>query len=326
MEKICKSIDEQIEILAERNLKIDKITFAKKILMYENYYYVINGYKDFFLASTSPDFYKKGARFNEIVALYNFDRVLREILTPDLLRIEHCIKSKVIDVFSKYHGHNHDEYLRTASFNNSTPTNRMRSEKLVSELRKQICFQENNAIRHYTEDYGYVPLWVLSTAMTFGKVINFYGCMLQQEKAEIANSFELTSGIFKPLLEYMVTFRNKCAHGNRIYCHAKDNKPPRPIPNLPIHKLLNIPSNSKGYKYGTHDVLALLITMKYFMHPNRYEKMIGKIEYALHRKLGKRLTSIDISEVENIKGLKGDWASRLSLSLSDLLSTHTVTH
>lgn len=28
MEKICKSIDEQIEILAERNLKIDKINMV----------------------------------------------------------------------------------------------------------------------------------------------------------------------------------------------------------------------------------------------------------------------------------------------------------
>ena len=54
-----------------------------RILECENYYNVINGYKEPFLASeataTADEVYKTGTTFDEVYALYNFDRELRNI-------------------------------------------------------------------------------------------------------------------------------------------------------------------------------------------------------------------------------------------------------
>jgi len=53
LEKEFKTIDEQIEILKSRNVKIENYDKAYKILTRNNYYYLINGYKDLFIDNTS---------------------------------------------------------------------------------------------------------------------------------------------------------------------------------------------------------------------------------------------------------------------------------
>ena len=48
MEKEFKTIDEQIQILKSRNIIIENYEKTYNILMKNNYYYLINGYKDLF--------------------------------------------------------------------------------------------------------------------------------------------------------------------------------------------------------------------------------------------------------------------------------------
>lgn len=300
-----------ISLLISRNLEVPKPAFATRMLDYENYYYVINGYKKLFINSTVPnDSYKPGSSFSEIVALYTFDRRLREILLTELLRVEHVIKSRIVYVFSESHGHNHTAYLRPESFNVNGFTNFKRTNSMIFDMLKLIDKQQkiHGAVKHYMDKYGYVPLWVLSKVMTFGKLNSFYACMLEEEKTKVAASFNLNSKNFKNLIDFLANLRNKCAHGERIYCHSKDTPKPRPIPALREHTLLKIPKNSSGHiYYGTHDILALLIALKYFVSPLIYDRLLKRIDFALHEKLKKRLHSIDITEVKRIMGLNCDW-------------------
>ncbi len=319
MQKPFKPIDEQIKILQSRNVLVTNINLARRVLQYENYYYVINGYKDPFINSTIPnDFYRPGTTFLEILSLYSFDRRLREIILPELLRIEHCVKARIIDIFSERHGNNHTSYLRPDSFNTSNFENFTRVNTLIFELLRLIDKQKNrhNAIHHYLNKYGFIPLWVLSKVMTFGKLNSFYGCMLLQDKTAVAHSFHLEADTFKALVDFLAVFRNKCAHGERIYCHSKDQPSPRPIPNLPLHDALNIPKNEKGYKFGKRDILALLIAMKFFLQPNHYQKLIRRIDFALNKKLSKRLSSIPPDNIRHIMGLLNDWTKLASINIS----------
>lgn len=308
--KPFKTVDEQINILKSRKMSFPHVKFARKVLSFENYYYVVNGYKDPFINSTVPDdAYKPGVTFDELVALYSFDRKLREFLLIELLRIEHAVKAQIIITFSKYHGQDHNSYLCPASFNTSGSKNLQRANQLISDLTQLIQekHHKHGAIRHYLNKYGFVPLWVLSKVMTFGKLNSFYACMLAKEKEEVANSFSLSAADFKSMIDFIADLRNKCAHGERIYCHIKDQRAPRPIPDTPFHKTLTIPRNRKGYKYGKCDILALLIAMKYFLHPDRFDKLIYHIDYALNEKLKKRLRSISCSDIQKIMGLLGNW-------------------
>ena len=83
---------------------------------------------------------------------------------------------------------------------------------------------------------------------------------------------------------------------------------------MSVHESLKIPRNDKGYKYGTQDVLALLIAMKYFLQGDRYRKLIKHIDYALNIKLAKRLHSISVDDIKSIMGLTGNWTDLPKIS------------
>ena len=80
MEKEFKTIDEQIEILKNRNLDIEDIEKARLLLNDNNYYYLINGYKELFINKNyKNDKFIKGSKLEEIYNLYEFDRKIRII-------------------------------------------------------------------------------------------------------------------------------------------------------------------------------------------------------------------------------------------------------
>ena len=75
MEKEFKTIDEQIELLQSRNLHIENKNIARRILLNNNYYYLINGYKDVFLnKNNKEEKFANGTTLEEIYSLYEFDR------------------------------------------------------------------------------------------------------------------------------------------------------------------------------------------------------------------------------------------------------------
>ena len=73
MEKEFNSFEAQIEKLRKRGLGIFDEDYAKRILEKENYYNLINGYKELFIDKSnqsSDETYIKGTNFIEIYALY----------------------------------------------------------------------------------------------------------------------------------------------------------------------------------------------------------------------------------------------------------------
>ena len=116
MDKIFKSTSSQMEILRSRGMIISG-SRAERILEMENYYNLINGYKDLFLDKSyigDDEKYKTGTDFYEIYALYLFDRELRNTFIRYILEIENSVKSVLSHDFSKKYGH--DNYLKIANF------------------------------------------------------------------------------------------------------------------------------------------------------------------------------------------------------------------
>lgn len=78
--KKFRTIDEQINILKNRGMIISDIDFAKVKLQENNYYNIINGYKDIFIDhNQSTEVFYSDVTFEELFALYSFDRNIRNI-------------------------------------------------------------------------------------------------------------------------------------------------------------------------------------------------------------------------------------------------------
>ena len=89
MEKEFKTIEEQIEILKNRKLIINDDELAKKIFKENNYYYVINGYKDLFIKEINcEEIYKNNVTLEEVYSLYKFDIEIRAIFLKYILSLE----------------------------------------------------------------------------------------------------------------------------------------------------------------------------------------------------------------------------------------------
>ena len=80
-------------------------------------------------STKSDETYLPGTKFEEIYALYLFDRELRNIFIRYILEIENNVKSVLAHEFSRKYGY--DNYLKVANFDTS-----IKPEKEKQKLRK----------------------------------------------------------------------------------------------------------------------------------------------------------------------------------------------
>lgn len=138
MSKPFKSLDSLLRLMRKRNITIEKGTEGsrvKRILARDNYYSIINGYKDIFLdinatVNSGDDYYITGTTFFQIYGLYCFDRNLRIILLKALLQAEQNICTKVSYRFSEVH----TSEFSHLNVNNFSKTNLPKATELVSKL------------------------------------------------------------------------------------------------------------------------------------------------------------------------------------------------
>lgn len=229
-----KTFNQQLSILRNRGVVVPTNGKPKRFLEQENYYNVINGYKDLFLVKDSnnlpvePELYQKGTHFNELKALFLFDRELRILLLKYLLIFENSIKTTVAYEFSKKYPRK-NAYLDIANFVDNDPKKVLQQ---ISILTKTIHdkVDRTGAIKHYIEEHGEVPLWVLVNFLTMGNIANFYNILTDSTKNIIAkfytdkyrtqnkdNTFRLSSADLSACLKVANLVRNICAHDERLY-------------------------------------------------------------------------------------------------------------
>ena len=95
--KEYKTFNQQLTILRNRGLIVPTDGKPKRFLEQENYYNVINGYKDLFLLKDThgkpvePETYLSNAHFNELKTLFLFDRELRFLFLKYFLPESHLL-------------------------------------------------------------------------------------------------------------------------------------------------------------------------------------------------------------------------------------------
>ena len=303
-DKTFKTYDELIDILTERGISIstpDERDYAKNILSQTGYYNLINGYSKLFL-DYSANSYKEGATLYEIHALYQFDRVLRDIFFRYILRIETHVKNLIAHSFSGRYGHS--SYLLYTNFNTNIRDAKAKITALIAEIQRQIASRTSDpSISHYLNTYGYIPLWVLNNILTFGTISKFYSLMKTPERQSVSRAFGILDNELDSELMYLSSVRNFCAHGNRLYCYRTKN----PLLDTALHTAMHIPKNSKGeYLYGKRDLFAAMIAVKRLLSNNDYHRMSKEVFRALDT-LSKKLNILSLDEILHEMGFPSNW-------------------
>ena len=156
--KVFKTLDEQVEILESKGLTIKDVEKAKDLLLRENYFF-INGYRHVFLKQDSNHNFVEGATFEEMYALFQFDRQLRNIIFKNILIVENNYKSVVSYVLSRNYGYKERDYLKLQNFTQDRSKQRQVND-LIRKMKRQIRVNggQHSATLHYINNYDHLML------------------------------------------------------------------------------------------------------------------------------------------------------------------------
>lgn len=101
MVKEFKSTNELIEILNSKGVSIKDENNVRYLIEKHSYYSIVNSYKWIFKIGEN---YKDNASFEEIFAMYKFDKNLKIIMLKYILEIEAVIKTKIANLFAEKYG------------------------------------------------------------------------------------------------------------------------------------------------------------------------------------------------------------------------------
>lgn len=204
--KTFKTLDEQIDILTNKGLTIEDITYTKEMLLRENYFF-LSGYRHLFLDPNNHRSYIEGTTFKELYAMFSFDRQIRNIIFKNILIVENNLKSILSYTMSKNHGFKENNYLNPNNF--VRDSRRMRQiNDLIRKMKRQINVngKQHAATAHYLINYGYIPLWVVVKVLSFGIVSELYTILQYQDQKEIADTYGIE---IKKLVEYLPILANR---------------------------------------------------------------------------------------------------------------------
>jgi abortive infection bacteriophage resistance protein len=213
------TIDEQVENLKNIGLIVDDEEYAKKILNDISYFRLIKAYS--LNLKPKNGCYNKQTTFKEIVDLYLFNSNFRQLIFPEIEKVEINVRCRLANFFAEQYGVL--GYLQAENFSNENYHAQF-LEDIKEEVRRN---SKAPFVRNFKENYegGNLPIYALVEVFSFGTLSKFYKNMLNKDKKAIAKTFGVGYTYFESWLESISYVRNICAHYGRIY-NAKLSKTP----------------------------------------------------------------------------------------------------
>lgn len=307
--KEFKTLDEQLGIFKSKGLTINDEEEARNILLKENYFF-INGYRRVLMVSSKEKKFVKGATFDELYAIFMFDRELRNILFKNLLIIENNIKSIISYKLSVKYGYKEKNYLKESNFTTDNKDKRRVSD-VINKMKRQIRVnsQNHSATLHYITNYGYIPLWVLVKVLSFGLINELYGILKPEDQKEIADLYNVEMEDMEVYLSLLANYRNLCAHEDIVF----DHRTQKYISNTKYHNELKIKQDEFGeYIKGKNDIFALIIILKQMLTKDEFMHMMDEINLKL-QDLTWQIKSVKINKIYDTLGFPENYMDLINI-------------
>ena len=284
--KQYKTDEELLDYLENKNVIIKDRKFALEKLEKYTYYSIVNSYKYNFKDSNNNYFHN--VSFEEIYALYEFDKNLKLIMLKYALEVESFIKSLISNHISSIYGIK--SYLNIDNLDSKA--NLIVRKRLIDKINEDINhnYGIHLAITHYKDNYGFVPPFVLTKILTFGVISSYYGLLKQSDRQIIAKRFKISDLLLKQILKCLTNIRNICAHNDRLFCYRDKY----------TLKFKEIDAN-----YVTKDNLTnlymMIRAMQIILDKRQYNSLVKAVEKEIN-KLDNKLNSINIKNILRIMG------------------------
>ena len=284
------TIDEQIALLKSRHLTFLSEEQARNNLSRYGYYEIVNGYKDLFLEDKvnpdDEDSYLAGATFENIFDLFLFDTRLRRAVFTSMLEVEMNLRTAISYVIGKHYGSNEAIYLVRKNFKSGKGTfYRGKPEYQIDQLLRKLRKIRNDNVqpmKHYRECYNNVPPWIIIKGTSFGNLLMLYKLlkpplknevisMLYDIPVELVHNDPSIKDLFSDSLKLFHKYRNRSAHGGRIYNYIPENTSIRYSPLL--HSKISVDEAAYRKGQGHHGNRVLLATLSMLDNEDAFRQL-----------------------------------------------------
>jgi len=209
------SITEQIALLRRRGMVVEDDATARHYLGHISYYRLRAYWLPFEIPAGDGDHaLRPGTRFEDVLALYVFDRQLRLMVMDAVERVEVAIRAHWAHHMAMTHGaHGYLDQPHYALVE--------RHAKAVADLTKEFTRSRDTFAEHYRDKYtapALPPVWMAAELMSFGLLSKFLSDLkLRSDRQAIAKPFGLDEKVLTSFAHHMSHVRNICAHHGRLW-------------------------------------------------------------------------------------------------------------
>ena len=284
--KEYKNNEELIDYLISKNVIVNDKEKALKNIEKYSYYSIINGYKAVFKDENNE--YKENTSFEEIFALYEFDKNIKAIFLKYILEIEVIIKSLIANTLAEEYGV--EDYLKSENFDEDADEELVKD--FILKIEKEIDDNDikHPAIKHYKDTYNFVPPFVLTKILTFGAISRYYSLLKQSDRQKISKHFKLSDKLLRQILINLTMVRNISAHSDRLFSYR----------NKYDISFKNIEKNYNRKEYLCN-LYMIIKSMKVLLDEEKYQEFENLLNNEFD-KLKEKLIAVDISDILRIMG------------------------
>lgn len=270
-------IDDQIKNLIELGLLVKDETYAKKVLERISYYRLIKAYS---ITLKKDKRYIEGVSFDDIVALYTFDQEFRHLLFSMIEEIEVSLRAIITNYFSLKYGNFGYKDLSNVGEHQD------RYQEALNDLNKEVKRNKRSPfIKNFVDHYegGEIPLYAIIEVASFGTLSKMYKNMKNEDKTEIAKTFDMEYLYLESWIENFAFIRNICAHYGRLY-GARLTKSPKLYRE---YRKRNISNNT---------IFATILNIKHLSPTCEYQLFYKKLVDLINRNPKINLTQIGFTK------------------------------
>lgn len=213
------SIDDQVQRLQDRGMRIDDAFRAKRYLTNIGYYRLSAYWLPFEprcqAGQSRQHQFQPGTTFDQVLSLYIFDRQLRLLVMEAIERIEISVRAHWVHALAIRHGphaHLHSSHFQDEWDHASN----------IARITNDLKVSSEDFVKHYQRKYDtppMPPIWAVVETLSFGSLSKWLKAIKDNSaKSALAQDLGMPSvDITQGVLHALTLVRNICAHHGRLW-------------------------------------------------------------------------------------------------------------
>jgi abortive infection bacteriophage resistance protein len=183
--------------------------------------------------------FRAGTSFDDVTALYDFDRNLRRIVMRGTEHVEVALRGSW--AYQLAHSGGPHAYLDKSLYRDGREF--LSSRKRLDDA---VARSAETYIDHYRTKYstpGLPPAWMVAEMMSFGQLSRWYTNLRERAlRNRIAAPLGLPETVLVPLVRHVTDMRNICAHHGRLWNRGFLHPPKLALKPADLHASLDLQS------------------------------------------------------------------------------------